>query len=100
MGTPLASSPASLPTFSSEWTHTPTRSRSGRSLAVTIDNDPMPPVDHTTTRFTSAPSAMVAPFGADGEVAPPAHARRVGHLAPFDVDLPRRPPPQHLLERD
>src|SRR6202022_4353110 len=59
MGSPWASLPASLPTFSSEWTHTPTRSRSDRRWIVRMAMDPMPPVDQTTTRFT--PDAMVPP---------------------------------------
>src|SRR5712672_3462459 len=51
MGSPLASAPASLPTFSSECTQTPTRSRLGRSWMARIAIEPMPPVDHTTTRY-------------------------------------------------
>src|ERR1700756_3838751 len=48
-----ANSPASLPTFSGEYTHTPTSSRSGRRLIASIAIFPTPPVDHTTTRTST-----------------------------------------------
>src|ERR1700747_3279711 len=54
IGSPLASSPASLPIFSSEWTHTPTRSRSVRLVMVRIALQPMPHVAHTTPRCLGA----------------------------------------------
>src|SRR5882762_3508503 len=50
MGSPPANSPASLPTFSSECTQTPTRSRSGLRRIASTATDPTPPVDQTTVR--------------------------------------------------
>ena len=63
IGSPLASSPASLPALSSECTHTPTRSRSGRWWMARIAIDPMPPVAHTTTRCRPLPSFLPASAG-------------------------------------
>src|SRR5882757_6006484 len=50
IGSPPANSPASLPTFASECTHTPTRSRSGLRRIASTAMDPTPPVDQTTVR--------------------------------------------------
>src|SRR5262245_41979741 len=50
IGSPLARAPASLPTFSGVWTHTPTSSRSGRRWIARIAIEPIPPVDQTATR--------------------------------------------------
>src|ERR1700738_3352541 len=60
MSSPYASSPASLPTFSSEWTHTPTRSRSDRRWIVRMGMDPMAPCDQTTRSFKL--HALVPPW--------------------------------------
>ena len=46
-----ASSPASRPTFSGVWTHTPTSSRSGRRATARMAFEPTPPVDQTATRM-------------------------------------------------
>src|ERR1700758_4570642 len=58
-----ASSPASLPSLLSECTHTPTRSRLGRSAMVRIAYFPTPPVAQTTTLYFGFTTLASFPVG-------------------------------------
>src|SRR5882757_10250230 len=117
MGSPLANSPASLPTFSSECTHTPTRSRLGRLVMVRIAIDPIPPVAHTTTRCLPAVicSSSITPnllfcnrsttstvllCDLDGQPGPAPHTGGSRPARVLVVDVPIGPSLEHLLERD
>src|ERR1700761_9273879 len=100
IGSPFASSPASLPTFSSECTQTPTKSRLGRLVMVRIAIDPIPPVAHTTTRCLPA---VIIPPGSCDFYRQPGPAPDTGSPCPAGVlivDVPVGPALEHFFERD